>query len=63
MEQNRGFEILNNAEIVSMMIIIGEEEIDVDEGLVLNWKPTTSHSEAEIILSKCIDMQEEANAT
>ncbi|KAL4149797.1 hypothetical protein QTP88_003661 [Uroleucon formosanum] len=46
---------------------VEEEEIDEDvENSGLDLKPLTSHSEAEAMLSKCIDwfeVQEESNAT
>ncbi|GBN22891.1 hypothetical protein AVEN_24142-1 [Araneus ventricosus] len=58
------FEILNNDEIASS-VNTAEEEIADDEGSLLSKKPTTSHSEAETMLSKCVgwfEVQEEANA-
>lgn len=64
-----GFEILNDDEIVYRVIAVeeGEEdETDYDEGADHSQESRSSHSEAETMLSKCIDwfeMQEEANAT
>jgi hypothetical protein len=48
-----GFKILIDDEIVSSETTIEEDQIDDDEGSVLNEKPTTSHSEAETMLLKC----------
>ncbi|GBN80017.1 hypothetical protein AVEN_223551-1 [Araneus ventricosus] len=50
-----GFGILNDDEIVSSVTTLEKDEIDDDEGPVLNQKPRTSHSEARTMLSKCID--------
>lgn len=62
-----GFELLNDDEIVASVIAVEEDdEIDNDEEPVLNQTPKTSHSEAEVMLSKCIDWYEtqaEADAT
>jgi len=63
-KQVGGFEILNDDQIISNVIAV--EEIDDVKESELNQKPITSHSEAEAMLSKCIDwfeIQDEANAT
>ena len=65
-KQDEGFEILNDDELISNVNAVEEEVEDGDEESVLNQNPTTSHSEAEAMLSKCIDWfekQKEANAT
>lgn len=51
-----GFEILNDDEIVSSVASAQEEdEIDNDEEPDIIENTKTSHSEAESMLSKCID--------
>lgn len=66
-KQDGGFEILNDEQIILNVTAVEEEEIDEDvEDSGLDLKPLTSHSEAEAMLSKCIDwfeVQEESNAT
>ncbi len=62
-----GFEILNDDEIVlSVTTVHDEVEIDNDDEEDLIETTKTNHSEAESMLSKCIDWfesQDEANAT
>ncbi|XP_049800173.1 jerky protein homolog-like [Schistocerca nitens] len=62
-----GFQILRDDEIVASVSATKEEEgADKDECLNHEEKQTISHSEAEAMLSKCIEWfesQEEANAT
>ncbi|KAL4143342.1 hypothetical protein QTP88_005683 [Uroleucon formosanum] len=66
-KRDGGFEILNDEQIILNVTAVEEEEVYEDvEDLGLDLKPLTSHSEAEAMLSKCIDwfeVQEESNAT
>ncbi|KAG5873643.1 hypothetical protein JTB14_036189 [Gonioctena quinquepunctata] len=61
-----GFGILSYVEIISNVQQSNDEEVDDDEvETAVDQKPATSHSEAEKMLTKCIDWferQEEANA-
>lgn len=56
--------MLNDEEIISR-VTHDEEETneDDDEDFSQEPKPMTSHSEVEITLTKCMELQEEANAT
>jgi len=64
-KQDGGFEILNDDQIIFNATTIDEVDDDVEDS-VLDLKPSTSHAEVELMLSKCIDwfeVQEEANAS
>ena len=54
-KQDGGFEILNNDQIIFNVTTVDEEVDDDVEDSVLDLKPSTSHAEAEAMLSKCID--------
>lgn len=54
-KQNGGFEIFNADQII-FNVTAAEKEVDDDvEDSVFDLKPPNGHSEAESMLSKCID--------